>query len=390
MGLNTTNPAIGPTTSPWAHPSRSTPTGVVSSLRLVKRQDENTRITITQTLPRPSSTWVATATLHGDFPATPPARSTGGVSNGQIGAIIGATSATLIGILVVGWYCLRKRRKGQSLPKSSRSTISPFSSPPSSPRPIPPRTHSSYVRPKVQPYEGLRSVPPGPDFSKPPIPPSFNGQPGDSQPGGSTSAPNFSGPPIPPTYIPNFQNSSSNHTFHPQSNVPRSNVPQPNTQSSQPFGEQPAPTHNSSAKPDSKPEDSGGEIKGQGIRDEVAPQVINVDPGPSTRDRQGSESHRATAVPKASSNNIERSRNGKQGNGPVSAGKVQGHYESRPKESNKQPPARAQPVPSSKPKAKSPKVFHDQKPPNAPVTRARRDTSEAFSVSIMKYVAGRK
>ncbi|OBR16417.1 hypothetical protein CH63R_01597 [Colletotrichum higginsianum IMI 349063] len=66
-----------------------TPTACVEVKELFERQDDTTRITITQTLPRTLSTRTATVTLHGGIPTEPPPRSSEGVSNQQLGAIIG-------------------------------------------------------------------------------------------------------------------------------------------------------------------------------------------------------------------------------------------------------------------------------------------------------------
>ncbi|KAK2059739.1 hypothetical protein LY76DRAFT_635082 [Colletotrichum caudatum] len=66
-----------------------TPTACVEVNELLERQDDTTRITITQTFPRTLSTRTATVTLHGGIPTEPPPRSSEGVSNQQLGAIIG-------------------------------------------------------------------------------------------------------------------------------------------------------------------------------------------------------------------------------------------------------------------------------------------------------------
>ncbi|KAK1993103.1 hypothetical protein LX36DRAFT_674069 [Colletotrichum falcatum] len=120
MGLIITDPAARPTSSPPHHPLESSPTTFMSSERVARRQEEKTRITITQTLVRPSGIVVATATLHGELPLDPPAKPAGGLSNKQVGAAIGISAAGFLGLLLLGLWCFNRRQSMRSYPKSSR------------------------------------------------------------------------------------------------------------------------------------------------------------------------------------------------------------------------------------------------------------------------------
>lgn len=145
MGSVTLNPVpvARPTSSRQARaPSPTTIAGAVSKLQMRKREEETTRITITQTLPRPSSTHVATATLHGGLPAEPAPQSSEGISDKQLGAILGATLGTIVVILLIGCCFLRRRRQtrpSQSPPTLKSHTPSPVA--PSTPRFVPGCSH---------------------------------------------------------------------------------------------------------------------------------------------------------------------------------------------------------------------------------------------------------
>ena len=79
-----------------------------------KRQiddDTTSKITITQTITRVSSTWTTVATLHKGLPSEPPAQSTPIVTNQQLGGIIGGTVAALLLLLVlVCCWCSSQQR----------------------------------------------------------------------------------------------------------------------------------------------------------------------------------------------------------------------------------------------------------------------------------------
>ncbi|TQN69992.1 hypothetical protein CSHISOI_05500 [Colletotrichum shisoi] len=90
MAAQPPNTAARQESAPQPSGQGPTPTACVEVRELLERQDDDTtRITITQTLPRTLSTRTATVTLHGGIPTEPPPRSSEGVSNHQLGAIIG-------------------------------------------------------------------------------------------------------------------------------------------------------------------------------------------------------------------------------------------------------------------------------------------------------------
>lgn len=167
-----------------------TPTACVEVKELLERQDDTTRITITQTLPRTLSTRTATVTLHGGIPTEPPPRSSEGVSNQQLGAIIGGTCAAVLTLLLLGCWTLRRRRKNKTSVKSSRGGNSPLPSPPLRPSPWSPRSstgpggrqgprrprHTSPSSPGED-FLDDKYPPPSPDSGPPRPPPTYSRPP---------------------------------------------------------------------------------------------------------------------------------------------------------------------------------------------------------------------
>ncbi|WDK18653.1 hypothetical protein CGRA01v4_09938 [Colletotrichum graminicola] len=160
-----------------------TPTACIEVKELLERQDETTQITIPQTFPRTLSTRTATVTLHGGIPTEPPPRSSEGVSNQQLGAIIGGTCATILTLLLLGCWTLKRRRKNKPFVKSPRGGNAPFPSAPLRPSPWSPRSstgpggrqgprHLGNTSPSPSGEDFLNDkYPPPPPGSGPPRPP---------------------------------------------------------------------------------------------------------------------------------------------------------------------------------------------------------------------------
>ncbi|KAL0765563.1 hypothetical protein CaCOL14_011787 [Colletotrichum acutatum] len=189
MVVRPSNTAAGPKTTDQS--PRPTFTTDVESKILLNERDDTTRITITQTLPRTLSTRTATVTLHGDVPTSPPPHSSNGVSDQQLGAIIGATCATIFTLLILGCCVLRRRRQK----KSPGQGHSPLSIPPLRPPSWSPRSsagpggrraskHHKPTSSSSTTGESVDSVhkPPSRDFGVPRPPPSTDRGPSKPAP----------------------------------------------------------------------------------------------------------------------------------------------------------------------------------------------------------------
>ncbi|KAK0643848.1 hypothetical protein B0T16DRAFT_189705 [Cercophora newfieldiana] len=188
------------TVEPTAHPA------VVNR----KRQTDSvttSKITISQTITRVSSTWTAVATLQKDLPSEPPAQSAPLVTGKQLGGILGGVGAAVIICLMVGcfWFTSRPKRHPRSYSTSSTSSFS-FKRPPDSPNPPwgRPIGRPSFPRPYFPP----RSLahPPRPPESRSshsshrtdPGTPTRRGPAPQRGPSSPTSAPQQTRPPEPP------------------------------------------------------------------------------------------------------------------------------------------------------------------------------------------------
>ncbi|KZL84899.1 hypothetical protein CI238_09635 [Colletotrichum incanum] len=190
MVVQPSNTAARPKSTPQPSGPGPTPTASVEPKDLLGKRDDSTRITITQTLPRTLSTRTATVTLHGDIPTEPPPRSSEGVSDQQLGAIIGATCGTVIILLLLGCWIFRRRRQKKSSVKSSGGGNSRFSSPPLRPSPWSPRSSTgpggrrgsmSYKQTSpsstAEDFMDDKYSPPSPDFGLPKHPPTYSRPP---------------------------------------------------------------------------------------------------------------------------------------------------------------------------------------------------------------------
>lgn len=110
-------PTVSQTSAPVARATTNT-----NAKRLYKRE-KVTQVIITQTLIRPSSTRVPTATLHGTLPEVPVPHRSEGISDKQLGAILGATLGSVV-VLVLLCIFLSCRRPSK-YPKPRRYTPSP-------------------------------------------------------------------------------------------------------------------------------------------------------------------------------------------------------------------------------------------------------------------------
>ncbi|EXF84565.1 hypothetical protein CFIO01_04733 [Colletotrichum fioriniae PJ7] len=213
MVVRPSNTAAGPKTTEQS--PGPTSTTHIESKALLDERDDTTRITITQTLPRTLSTRTATVTLHGDVPTSPPPHSSNGVSDQQLGAIIGATCATIVTLLILGCCVLRRRRQKKSFGKSSGKGNSPFLSPPLRSPSWSPRSSAGLGGRRASKHHKTASSssttaesvdsphqPPPRDFGVPKPPPSTDRGP-------PRPAPTFTFPPTGPTHLTTGPGSSS-------------------------------------------------------------------------------------------------------------------------------------------------------------------------------------